>query len=56
MARELGRCIRLYGTPQTIVSDHGTELTSRATLEWQNQTNIAWHYIAPGQAPAERVR
>ena len=28
---------------------YGTELTSRAILEWQNQTGIAWHYIAPGK-------
>ena len=34
--------------PETIVSDNGTELTSRAILEWQNETGIAWHYIAPG--------
>ena len=49
VARELDRCIRLYGRPETIVSDNGTELTSRAILEWQNQTGIAWHYIAPGK-------
>lgn len=41
MARELDRCIRLYGKPDTIVSDNGTELTSRDVLEWQNQTGIA---------------
>jgi len=49
VARELDRCIHLYGKPETIVSDNGTELTSRAILEWQNQTGIAWHYIAPGK-------
>jgi len=49
VARELDRCIRLYGKPETIVSDNGTELTGRAILEWQNQTGIAWHYIAPGK-------
>ena len=49
VARELDRCIRLYGRPETIVSDNGTELTSRAILEWQNETGIAWHYIAPGK-------
>ena len=36
VVRELDRCIRLYGKPDTIVSDNGTELTSRAILEWQN--------------------
>lgn len=49
VARELDRCIRLYGRPETIVSDNGTELTSRAILEWQNQNGIARHYIAPGK-------
>ena len=37
------------GTPRTIVSDNGTELTSRAILEGQNETGVAWHYIAPGK-------
>jgi putative transposase len=50
VVRELDRCIRLYGKPDTIVSDNGTELTRRGTLEWQNETGIAWHYIAPGKA------
>ncbi len=49
VVRELDRCIRLYGKPETIVSDNGSELTSRAVLDWQNQTGIAWHYIAPGK-------
>jgi len=49
VARELDRCVRLYGRPETIVSDNGSELTSRALLEWQNETGIAWHYIAPGK-------
>jgi putative transposase len=48
VARELDSVIRLYGKPKTIVSDNGTELTSRAILEWQNETGVAWHYIAPG--------
>ena len=49
VARELDRLIRLYGRPQTIVSDNGTELTSRAILQWQNDTHVTWHYIAPGK-------
>ena len=49
VARELDRLIRLYAKPQTIVSDNGTELTSRAILEWQNETDVGWHYIAPGK-------
>lgn len=39
--RELDRCIRFYGKPETIVSDNGAELTCRAILEWQNHTGIA---------------
>lgn len=49
VARELDRIIRLYGPPETIVSDNGSELTSRAMLDWQNRTGVAWHYIAPGK-------
>ncbi|MEO1599230.1 MAG: IS3 family transposase, partial [Pseudomonadota bacterium] len=49
VARELDRAIRLYGKPSTIVSDNGTELTSRAMLDWQNRTGVAWHSIAPGK-------
>ncbi len=49
VARELDALIRLYGKPGTIVSDNGTELTSRAMLEWQNDTDVRWHYIAPGK-------
>lgn len=49
VARELDALVRLYGKPQTIVSDNGTELTSRAMLEWQNETGVLWHYIAPGK-------
>ena len=30
-----------------IVSDNGTELTSHATLRWQKERGIEWHYIAP---------
>ncbi len=49
VARELDRLIRLFGKPETIVSDNGTELTSWAILEWQNKTGVGWHYIAPGK-------
>ena len=49
VARELDKLIRLYGKPAAIVSDNGTELTSRAILEWQNGTGVSWHCIAPGK-------
>jgi putative transposase len=49
VARELDAIIARTGKPQTIVSDNGSELTSRAILRWQNDHGIAWHYIAPGK-------
>ena len=49
MARELDRLIARRGRPAMIVSDNGTEMTSRAILEWTNRTGVAWHYIAPGK-------
>ena len=49
VVRELNTLIAWRGRPATIVSDNGTELTSRAVLEWSNRTGIDWHYIAPGK-------
>jgi putative transposase len=49
MARELDILIARRGRPHTIVSDNGTEMTSRAMLEWTNRTGVDWHYIAPGK-------
>ena len=41
--------IAMRGRPKTIVSDNGTELTSNAILGWADQTQVGWHYIAPGK-------
>ena len=49
VARELDAMIRVYGKPDCIISDHGTEFTSRAMLEWQTRSGVAWHYIDPGK-------
>ena len=49
MARELEALIVPRSKPLTIVSDNGTEMTSRAVLEWTNRTGIDWHCIAPGK-------
>ena len=49
LARELDALIARRGKPLTIVSDNGTEMTSRALLEWTNRTGVDWHYIAPGK-------
>ncbi len=49
VVRELDALIGARRRPTTIVSDNGTELTSRAVLEWTNKTRLEWHYIAPGK-------
>ncbi|WP_138069739.1 IS3 family transposase [Sulfitobacter sp. EhC04] len=49
VARELDALVRLYGKPASIVSDNGTEFTSRAILEWANRNGVEWHYIDPGK-------
>lgn len=49
VARELNALVRLYGKPDSIVSDNGTEFTSRAILQWANEAQVNWHYIAPGK-------
>ena len=52
VARELDRLIERYGKPAVIVSDNGTELTSKAILQWAADNNVNWHYITPGK-PSE---
>ena len=49
VARELDALVRIYGKPACIVSDNGTEFTSRAVLRWADQNAIPWHYIDPGR-------
>ena len=48
VVRELERLTLERGTPQVIVSDNGTELTSGAVLRWAID-RVAWHYIQPGK-------
>ena len=38
VARELDALVRLYGKPASIVSNNGTEFTSRAILKWRTTT------------------
>jgi putative transposase len=52
VVRELDRLLAERGTPKTIVSDNGTELTSNAILRWADDHKVAWHYIAPGKLPS----
>ena len=49
VARELDTIIARRGRPATCVSDNGTELTSMAILRWSQETQVEWHYIAPGK-------
>ena len=49
VARELDRIIERRGRPALVVSDNGTELTSNAILQWQQDRKVDWHYIAPGK-------
>ena len=49
VARELDCIIEERGSPKVIVSDNGTELTSKAILTWSGKRGIQWHYITPGR-------
>jgi putative transposase len=49
VVRELDALIQKHGKPHCIVSDNGTELTSRAVLQWAQDNQIEWHYITPGK-------
>jgi putative transposase len=49
VARELDLVIAARGRPLTCISDNGTELTSMAILRWSQETQVEWHYIAPGK-------
>ena len=42
VVRELEALIAWRGAPLMIVSDNGSELTSRAVLDWTNRTGIEW--------------
>jgi putative transposase len=52
VARELDKLVERHGKPETVVSDNGTELTSKAILKWAADNKVAWHYITPGR-PSE---
>lgn len=41
VARELDALVRIYGKPACIVSDNGTELTSRAILKWADKNGVS---------------
>ena len=49
VARELKAIIEYRCRPCMVVSDNGTEFTSRAILAWAEDWSVEWHYIAPGK-------
>jgi putative transposase len=49
VARGLDALIARRGRPKSCVSDNGTELTSKAVLNWTHTRGVDWHYIAPGK-------
>ena len=49
VARELDTPIAARGASAMVVSDAGTELTSRAVLGWTNRTRLDRRRIAPGK-------
>lgn len=49
VGRELDTIIAERGRPAICVSDNGTELTGMAMLRWSQETQVEWHYIAPGK-------
>lgn len=49
VARELKTIVARRGKPGLIVSDHGTEFTSNATVACPQAAQVAWHFIAPGK-------
>ena len=49
VARELDALVRIYGEPACMVSDNGTEFTSKAALKWANDNGVEWRHIDPGE-------
>ena len=49
VARELDALVRIHGKPACIVSDNGTEFTSKAILKRANDNKVEWHCIDPGK-------
>jgi len=49
VAHELTAIIARRGKPGLLVSDHGTELTCNARLDWQKDAAIEWQFIMRGK-------
>jgi putative transposase len=49
LARFLDQLIQQRGRPATIVSDNGTEFTSKAMFFWAKENGVVLHFIQPGK-------
>jgi transposase InsO family protein len=49
VVRELTRLNAQQGKLGMIVSDNGTEVTSKTVLAWCGQIGVELHYVAPGR-------
>ena len=43
VAREMNQILEILGTPCMVVSNNGTDFTSRAILGWQKGRGVALH-------------
>lgn len=49
VSRFLNRLIETRGKPAMIVSDNGTEFTSKAMFFWAKENEVLLHFIQPGK-------
>jgi putative transposase len=49
VCEELEQVIEARGKPERILSDNGTEFTSKTILRWSQEQGIRWDYIQPGK-------
>ncbi len=49
VSKELEQVIEERGKPERILSDNGTEFTSKSILRWCEEQDIRWDYIQPGK-------
>jgi putative transposase len=54
VSRVLERLIDLRGLPALVVSDNGSEFTSKALDSWAYQRDVGLHFIRPGK-PVENA-
>ncbi len=52
VVRVLQRLAHARGLPEAIVTDNGTEFTSKAMLQWSRETEVRLQFIEPGK-PAQ---